>query len=82
MTRPGSRAARPPTIAEDFNDLSVDPASTSYFEKRVNNGNSALVEVVADDPDAGVTVPAADAQDVAERCPRWMTAPRYTDDFL
>jgi uncharacterized protein len=46
-----------PTISEDFNDLSVDPASTSYFEKRVNNRNSSLVEVTAADPAAGVTLP-------------------------
>jgi uncharacterized protein len=53
--------AKTPSISEDFNDLSVDPASTSYFEKRINNGNSSLVEVLPVDPTAGVTLPAADA---------------------
>src|SRR4051812_16075448 len=36
---------KPATTVEDFNDLSHDPASTSHVEKRVNNGNSALVNV-------------------------------------
>jgi phage tail sheath protein FI len=38
-----------PTISEDYNDLSVDPASSSYFKKRVNNFNSSLVELEAAD---------------------------------
>jgi len=39
---PGPR----PTVTEDFDDLSVDPASPSYFEKRVN-GNSSFVEIAS-----------------------------------
>ncbi|GAA2756214.1 phage tail sheath family protein [Actinopolymorpha rutila] len=54
-------AGKPPTISEDFNDLSVDPTSTSYFEKRINNGNSSLVELVPADPAAGVTLPTSDS---------------------
>jgi Bacteriophage tail sheath protein len=38
-----------PTISEDFDDLSVNPASSSYFKKRVNNFNSSLVELEAAD---------------------------------
>jgi phage tail sheath protein FI len=52
---------KPATIVEDFNDLSVDPASTSYFAKRVNDGNSSLVEVAPVDPAAGVPLPTAEA---------------------
>jgi phage tail sheath protein FI len=32
-----------PSMIEDFNDLSLDPESPSYWGKRVNNGNSSLV---------------------------------------
>jgi phage tail sheath protein FI len=32
-----------PSIIEDFDDLSLDPNSPSYWGKRVNNGNSSLV---------------------------------------
>jgi phage tail sheath protein FI len=39
----------PPTLVEDFNDLSLDPASPSYFGKRVNDFNSVLVEISASD---------------------------------
>lgn len=39
----------PPTVTEDFDDLSLDPASPTYFDKRVNNFNSVLVEVSAGD---------------------------------
>lgn len=34
-----------PNLIEDFDDLSLDPASPSYWDKRVNNGNSSLVEI-------------------------------------
>ena len=41
-----ARPAGPEPIAtEDFDDLSVDPASPSYFVKRVNDGNSSFVEI-------------------------------------
>jgi phage tail sheath protein FI len=33
------------TVTEDFNDLSIDPSSQSYFAKRVNGGNSSFVEI-------------------------------------
>lgn len=46
--------AVPPTLSEDFDDLSVDPNSQAFFEKRVNNGNSSLVEISAP---AGVALP-------------------------
>ena len=39
---PGPR----PNVTEDFDDLSIDAASPSYFEKRVN-GNSAFVTIEA-----------------------------------
>jgi phage tail sheath protein FI len=48
-----------PTISEDFDDLSVNPASTSFYEKRVNDLNSSLVEVTAADPIAPVPLPTA-----------------------
>jgi phage tail sheath protein FI len=32
-----------PSLVEDFNDLSLDPDSPSYWEKRVCHGNSSLV---------------------------------------
>jgi uncharacterized protein len=38
-----------PTIIEDFNDISLDPASPNYWDKRVNHGNSSLVKIKADD---------------------------------
>jgi uncharacterized protein len=37
----------PPTLAEDFNDLSLDPASPSHFDKRINDNNSVLVKISA-----------------------------------
>ena len=41
--RPSSRATTlpgpEPTVTEDFDDLSLDPASPSYFVKRVNGTN-------------------------------------------
>lgn len=36
-----------PNIAEDFDDLSLDPASPAYFLKRVNNFNSVLITISA-----------------------------------
>jgi phage tail sheath protein FI len=32
-----------PTLTEDFNDVSLEPASPAYWDKRINNGNSSLV---------------------------------------
>lgn len=37
----------PPDVSEDFDDLSIDPASPSYFVKRVNNFNSVLIMLEA-----------------------------------
>jgi phage tail sheath protein FI len=34
-----------PYLTEDFDDLSLDPNSPSYYDQRVNNGNSALIEL-------------------------------------
>lgn len=34
-----------PTMIEDFNDISLDAASPSYWDKRINNGNSSLVTI-------------------------------------
>ncbi len=34
-----------PTMTEDFDDLSLDPAHPNYFEKIVGNGNSSLIEL-------------------------------------
>jgi Bacteriophage tail sheath protein len=47
-----------PNLIEDFDDLSLDPASTSYWDKRVNHGNSSLVEVKAN---AGAAIAASAA---------------------
>jgi phage tail sheath protein FI len=38
-----------PTIAENFDDLRLDPASSSYFKKRINNSNSVLITIDAPD---------------------------------
>ncbi|MGY1701263.1 phage tail sheath family protein [Geodermatophilus sp. SYSU D00766] len=43
------RALTRPSISEDFEDLSLDAASPSYFAKRVNNFNSTLVQMTAAD---------------------------------
>ncbi|OJF14205.1 phage tail sheath family protein [Couchioplanes caeruleus] len=48
----------PPTVSEDFDDLSVEPASPAYFAKRVNNFNSVLIELAAP---ADVALPGDDA---------------------
>jgi phage tail sheath protein FI len=39
----------PPTIAENFDDLSLDAAHPSYFGKRINNSNSVLITISAPD---------------------------------
>jgi uncharacterized protein len=38
-----------PSIEEDFDELSVDPASPNHYEKRINirTGNSALIDIEA-----------------------------------
>ncbi|MEU8816740.1 phage tail sheath family protein [Actinoplanes sp. NPDC048796] len=55
----GIDTAQPlPTWSEDFDDLSVDPASPAYFGKRINNFNSVLVEVTGDE---GIPLPAEGA---------------------
>jgi phage tail sheath protein FI len=46
----------PPALIEDFDDLSIDPASPNHWKKRVNNGNSSLIEI--DIPD-GSAMPAS-----------------------
>jgi hypothetical protein len=45
-----------PYLTEDFDDMSLDPMSQSYYDKRVNNGNSALVNLVVA---AGAALPNA-----------------------
>lgn len=52
-----------PTALEDFDDLSLDPRSQSFFEKRINNGNSAYVEIAAA---GGVTLPTGTTADVLQ----------------
>jgi len=42
----------PPTVAEVFDDLAVDPESADYYENRVN-GISTLVEVTKEANDSG-----------------------------
>ena len=47
-----------PSIEEDFDDLMTDPAHPDYFDKRVNNGNSSLIEIQVPDnaaPPGGLT---------------------------
>jgi len=48
-----------PTITEDFDDLMLQEDSPNHWAKRVNNGNSSLVEI---DIPAGTALPAALAQ--------------------
>jgi phage tail sheath protein FI len=43
-----------PTHREDYDDLEVNEASPNYFDKRVNNGLSALIKLEAAD---GATIP-------------------------
>lgn len=38
-----------PSVTEDFDDLSLEPASPAYYAKRVNNFNSSLIELSAPD---------------------------------
>jgi hypothetical protein len=40
-------AARPPTVSEIYDDLSLDLADPAYFGKRINNSNSVLIEIEA-----------------------------------
>ena len=48
-------AAIRPSVSEDFDDLSLDPASPSYYVKRANGFNSSLVQVsAADDAEAPI----------------------------
>ena len=55
---PANAATLPkPYLSEDFDDLSIDPNSPSYWEKRVNNNNSSLITLVA--PAAVTALPAA-----------------------
>ena len=35
----------PPVLIEDFDELSADPKSPDYFDKRINHGNSALIHI-------------------------------------
>jgi phage tail sheath protein FI len=51
-----------PTISEDFDDLAVDPAAPTFYDKRVNNFNSSLVELHAA---ADVALPADSAARLA-----------------
>jgi phage tail sheath protein FI len=44
-----------PTMSEDFDDLSLLPEHPNYWDKRVNNGNSSLVEIQVAD---GAAIPA------------------------
>jgi phage tail sheath protein FI len=37
-----------PYLIEDFDDLSLDENSPSYFDKRVNHGNSSLIDLSVD----------------------------------
>lgn len=45
-----------PTVIEDFDDISTDPNSPAYFDKRINNGNSSLITIRVPDgePPPGV----------------------------
>lgn len=49
-----------PVIIEDFDDLMMDEGSPNHWSKRVNNGNSSLVDI---NVPAGTALPAALAQD-------------------
>jgi phage tail sheath protein FI len=43
-----------PYLTEDFDDLSLNPESPVYYEKRVNNGNSSLIELDKIPPGAAI----------------------------
>ena len=50
-----------PSLSEVFDDLRTNPAHPDYYDKRVNNGNSSLIEIqVPDDtaPPGGATAQA------------------------
>jgi phage tail sheath protein FI len=49
-----------PQLVETFNDVSLDPASPDFFDRRVN-GNSALVEIRRQDNQPPSTLPPATA---------------------
>jgi len=46
-----------PSVTEDFDDISTDPASPSYFDKRINNDNSSLITLAVADGSAAPGVP-------------------------
>ena len=46
-------------LQEDFDDLSIDPASVNYFEKIINDDNSSFIEVAVDGGGALGAIPAA-----------------------
>ena len=60
---PGDDSTVEPFPVEDFDDLSVDPRSQAYFEKRVNNGNSSFVELSAPE---GVALPGVQSSALAD----------------
>ena len=50
-----------PSVSEDFDDISTDPASPSYFDKRINNDNSSLITLSVADGTAPPGVPVEQA---------------------
>ena len=50
-----------PVLEEDFDDIRTDPSHPDYFDKRINNKNSSLIEMTVPDGEAapgGVTAQA------------------------
>lgn len=54
----GNVTSLPQPFVEDFDDLSLDEASPYYWDKQINNGNSALVEISVAN---GAELPTADS---------------------
>jgi uncharacterized protein len=50
-----------PALTEEYDDLGVNPASPDYFGKRVNNRNSALIEIDEPTPPLAALPAAASA---------------------
>ena len=50
-----------PSVSEDFDDISTDPASPAYYDKRINNDNSSLITLAVPDNEPPPGVPAEQA---------------------
>jgi phage tail sheath protein FI len=69
-----------PTFSEDFDDLSIDPNSPNYWEKRVNNGNSSLITLASPAPVTALPAPASAALTGGDEGATPLTAAHYQGD--